>query len=69
MKHRLTRRLILCFSLVLLLFAILVGAMFTVLFSMHSAAIYAEDLEAHRRQLRRRRIPGLFSLHSGRRPV
>ena len=47
MTHKLTRRLILCFSLVLLLFAILVGAMFTVLFSMHSAAIYAEDLEAH----------------------
>ena len=47
MTHKLTRRLILCFSVVLLLFAILVGAMFTVLFSMHSAAIYAEDLEAH----------------------
>lgn len=47
MKHKLTKRLILSFSLVLLLFALLVGTMFTCLFFSHSAAIYAEDLEAH----------------------
>lgn len=47
MKHKLTKRLILCFSLVLLLFVLLVGAMFTCLFFSHSVAVYAEDLEAH----------------------
>lgn len=47
MKHKLTKRLILCFSLVLLLFVLLVGVMFTCLFSVYSAAIYTEDLKAH----------------------
>lgn len=47
MKHKLTHRLILCFSLVLLLFAALVGVMFASLFSAQSASIYEEDLQAH----------------------
>ena len=47
MKHKLTRRLIVSFSLILVSFALLVGVMFTCLFAEHSAQIYAEDLQAH----------------------
>lgn len=47
MKHKLTNRLICCFSLVLILFAIVVGAMFTCLFSSYSRETYTEDLQAH----------------------
>ena len=47
MKHKLTRRLILSFSLILVIFALMVGVMFTCLFSDHSAQIYAEDLQEH----------------------
>ena len=47
MKHKISRRLIGYFSAVLLLFSVVVGGLFFVLFTLHTAEIQAQDLRAH----------------------
>ena len=44
MKHRLTRRLLAYFSLTLLLFAFLCGAVFSWLFTRYSQQVYEQEL-------------------------
>ena len=47
MKHKLTRRLIAYFSIVLLLFALISALLFSFLFARHTAGITTKDLRAH----------------------
>ena len=53
MKHKITRRLILYFALVLLAFSLLIGVLFSSLFLSRSHAIYVEDLIAHAESIAR----------------
>lgn len=47
MKHKITRRLIGYFSIVLLAFALVVGGLFCLLFNRRTTEIHAQDMEAH----------------------
>ncbi len=47
MKHKISRRLIGYFSAVLLLFSLVVGGLFFLLFTLHTAELQAQDLRLH----------------------